>query len=82
MLVVSVHGKNLFLITGSKAKVFKNFSKKKNDYFSYVVLAQAFLPYNESQRRPSFAFIVFFQFCTIGMKLEWKGIMSSWSGIY
>ena len=35
-----------------------------------MVLAQAFLPYNESQRRPSFAFIVFFQFCTIGIKLE------------
>ena len=35
-----------------------------------MVLAQAFLPYNESQRRPSFAFIVFFQFCTNGIKLE------------
>ena len=35
-----------------------------------MVLAQAFLPYNESQLRPSFAFIVFFQFCTIGIKLE------------
>ena len=73
MLVIHVfiHGKNdLFLITGSKAKVSMNFSPKNKRSFLYMVLAQAFLPYNESQRRPSFAFIVFFQFCTIGIKLE------------
>ena len=62
MLVIHVfvHGKNdLFLITGSKAKVSMNFSPKNKRSFLYMVLAQAFLPYNESQRRPSFAFIVF-----------------------
>ena len=62
-------GRNdLFLITCSKAKVSMNFSPK-NKSFLYMVLAQAVLPYNESQRRPSFAFTVFFQFCTIGIKL-------------
>ena len=71
MLVISVHGKNdLFLITGSTAKVSTNFSPKDKRSFLYVVLAQAFLPYNELQWRPSFAFIVFFQFCTIGIELE------------
>ena len=65
-LVIFIHERNdLFLITGSETKV----SKKFSHWVLYVVLAQAFPPYNES---PRFAFIVFFQFGIIRELLTWS----------
>ena len=44
---------DLFLITGSKAKVSTNFSSTG---VLYVVLSRVYLPYNESQVEMMFSF--------------------------
>ena len=58
VIVILVHQYNdLFPITGSKTTVSTNFSPKRS--FLYVVLAQAFLPYNGSQEETKFCFHCF-----------------------
>ena len=58
VIVILVHQYNdLFPITGSKTTVSTNFSPKRS--FLYVVLAQAFLPYNGSQEETKFLLSLF-----------------------
>ena len=68
VIVIFVHLRNdLFLVTGSQTMVSTNFSP--NGSFLYVVLAQAFLPYNESQGETKFCF-----HCSLSILYNWYKI--------